>query len=109
MGEDYHQKFICPNGTLFNDRIEACDYWFNVNCEKITKSMKISLSVDRKQDDFHIPNNTFQPSYEMTLGKQIHVDRNQTINKLMESLKNFVANALNQTNLKNFTNISNKH
>lgn len=30
---EYHQKFICPNGTLFNVRIQSCDHWFNVECQ----------------------------------------------------------------------------
>lgn len=25
--------FMCPTGTLFNQAIMACDFWYNVNCE----------------------------------------------------------------------------
>ena len=24
--------FLCPNGTLFNQRYFTCDWWFNVDC-----------------------------------------------------------------------------
>ena len=26
-------SFLCPNGTLFNQRLFVCDWWFNVDCE----------------------------------------------------------------------------
>ena len=25
--------FLCPNGTLFNQAVTVCDWWFNVDCE----------------------------------------------------------------------------
>ena len=25
-------KFLCPNGTLFNQQYFICDWWFNVDC-----------------------------------------------------------------------------
>ena len=28
-----HASFLCPNGTLFNQRLYVCDWWFNVDCE----------------------------------------------------------------------------
>lgn len=28
--------FMCPTGTLFNQAIMACDFWYNVNCESAT-------------------------------------------------------------------------
>ena len=27
-------SFLCPNGTLFNQRLFVCDWWFNVDCEE---------------------------------------------------------------------------
>ena len=29
-------SFLCPNGTLFNQRLFVCDWWFNVDCEGST-------------------------------------------------------------------------
>lgn len=26
--------FLCPTGTLFNQAIMACDFWYNVNCDR---------------------------------------------------------------------------
>lgn len=25
-------SFLCPNGTIFNQHLLTCDWWFNVNC-----------------------------------------------------------------------------
>ena len=27
-------SFLCPNGTLFDQRYFVCDYWFNVDCSQ---------------------------------------------------------------------------
>ena len=29
----YPVSFLCPNGTLFNQEVFVCDWWFNVDCE----------------------------------------------------------------------------
>lgn len=28
----YPVSFLCPNGTIFNQQIFVCDWWFNVDC-----------------------------------------------------------------------------
>nr|CAD7571646.1 unnamed protein product [Timema californicum] len=30
-GQKY--SFLCPNGTLFNQAVRVCDWWFNVDCK----------------------------------------------------------------------------
>ncbi|XP_014254688.1 uncharacterized protein LOC106669619 [Cimex lectularius] len=25
-------SFLCPNGTVFNQAVRVCDWWFNVDC-----------------------------------------------------------------------------
>ena len=30
----YPVSFLCPNGTIFNQQIFVCDWWFNVDCEQ---------------------------------------------------------------------------
>jgi len=32
----YPVSFLCPNGTIFNQEIFVCDWWFNVDCEAST-------------------------------------------------------------------------
>lgn len=27
-----HDKTLCPNGTIFNQKILACDWWYNTDC-----------------------------------------------------------------------------
>ncbi|XP_034656263.1 uncharacterized protein LOC117893683 [Drosophila subobscura] len=35
-GREGHQgaKFLCTNGTIFNQKEFACDWWYNVKCEE---------------------------------------------------------------------------
>ncbi|XP_026474789.1 uncharacterized protein LOC113378476 [Ctenocephalides felis] len=35
-GREGHQgaSFLCANGTLFNQKLFACDWWYNVHCEE---------------------------------------------------------------------------
>ena len=28
----YPVSFLCPNGTIFNQEVFTCDWWFNVDC-----------------------------------------------------------------------------
>lgn len=32
----YPVSFLCPNGTIFNQELFNCDWWFNVDCEAST-------------------------------------------------------------------------
>lgn len=27
-------SFLCPNGTIFNERRGVCDWWYNVECSE---------------------------------------------------------------------------
>ncbi|XP_064544519.1 uncharacterized protein LOC135432685 [Drosophila montana] len=35
-GREGHQgaSFLCTNGTIFNQKEFACDWWYNVKCEE---------------------------------------------------------------------------
>ncbi|XP_055377076.1 uncharacterized protein LOC129609182 [Condylostylus longicornis] len=37
-GREGHQgaQFLCTNGTIFNQKEFACDWWYNVNCAEAT-------------------------------------------------------------------------
>ncbi|XP_033149565.1 uncharacterized protein LOC117134618 [Drosophila busckii] len=37
-GREGHQgaSFLCTNGTIFNQKEFACDWWYNVKCEEAT-------------------------------------------------------------------------
>ena len=37
--------FICPTGTLFNQQIMACDFWYNVNCEIATQYYDMNIPL----------------------------------------------------------------
>ncbi|KAK9502222.1 hypothetical protein O3M35_011030 [Rhynocoris fuscipes] len=35
--------FLCPNGTLFNQKEFACDWWYNVNCAEAPSLYELNL------------------------------------------------------------------
>lgn len=37
-------SFLCPNGTIFNQKKRICDWWYNVDCRK--HSRKIRSPID---------------------------------------------------------------
>ncbi|CAL7941455.1 unnamed protein product [Xylocopa violacea] len=44
-GREGHQgaSFLCTNGTLFNQREFACDWWYNVNCADAISLYSVNL------------------------------------------------------------------
>nr|XP_033189386.1 uncharacterized protein LOC117156453 [Bombus vancouverensis nearcticus] len=44
-GREGHQgaSFLCTNGTLFNQREFACDWWYNVNCADAPALYRLNL------------------------------------------------------------------
>ncbi|XP_031834816.1 uncharacterized protein LOC116427969 [Nomia melanderi] len=48
-GREGHQgaSFLCTNGTLFNQREFACDWWYNVNCADAPSLYNINLDPDK--------------------------------------------------------------
>lgn len=36
------QSFMCPNGTIFNQEISVCSWWFNVDCGKSEQFYKLN-------------------------------------------------------------------
>lgn len=39
-------SFLCPNGTLFNQRYFVCDWWFNVDC--LSSEKFYSLNAEKE-------------------------------------------------------------
>ncbi|KAK3882302.1 hypothetical protein Pcinc_013295 [Petrolisthes cinctipes] len=48
--------FLCPNGTIFNQRILACDWWFDVQCVTITTQYHVnSQGIQSQKHPQHQP------------------------------------------------------
>ena len=41
-------SFLCPNGTIFNQNTQVCDWWFNVECDSVTSLKKDSFGSFRQ-------------------------------------------------------------
>ena len=38
-------SFICPRGTIFNQKHRVCDWWYNVKCEDSTEFYDLNLDL----------------------------------------------------------------
>ena len=41
-------SFLCPNGTIFNQKKRICDWWYNVDCRKHSRKIR---SPDHEEDE----------------------------------------------------------
>ncbi|CAB0001593.1 unnamed protein product [Nesidiocoris tenuis] len=39
-------SFLCPNGTVFNQAVRVCDWWFNVDCPSSASRFAIYSKFD---------------------------------------------------------------
>ena len=55
--------FLCPTGTLFNQAIMACDFWYNVNCDRAPEfyDMNFQLYQPYQPKTTLRPRNNIQP------------------------------------------------
>lgn len=44
-GDESGVPMLCPNGTLFNEQIQVCDWWFNVVCWLLMKLTNLAGNV----------------------------------------------------------------
>lgn len=70
-----HDKFLCPNGTVFNQATRVCDWWFNVNCPASIWKYNINSDLYRRYKKVlhihpgvkpHIHKIPFHPKYQPT-------------------------------------------
>ena len=38
-------SFLCPNGTIFSQKVFACDWWYNVQCSATTKHYRLNRNL----------------------------------------------------------------
>ena len=38
-------SFLCPKGTIFNQKHRVCDWWYNVKCEDSTEFYDLNLDL----------------------------------------------------------------
>ena len=41
------QSFLCPNGTVFNQEIFVCNWWFNVDCDRSEQLYHLNDKLER--------------------------------------------------------------
>jgi hypothetical protein len=38
-------SFLCPKGTIFNQKHRVCDWWYNVKCEESPEFYDLNLVI----------------------------------------------------------------
>ncbi|CAH1391973.1 unnamed protein product [Nezara viridula] len=62
-------SFLCSNGTLFNQKEFACDWWYNVNCDEAPNYYELNLYAEKnpyypKKKPEEAPQHGAYPEYE---------------------------------------------
>lgn len=77
-GNNFHLKFICPNGTLYDTTLQACNYWFNVDCNKEEDTNALNtMSSDQELNASKGKETSTEPIFQMTVGASIKVADNR--------------------------------
>ncbi|KFM78010.1 hypothetical protein X975_23367, partial [Stegodyphus mimosarum] len=63
--EDRQESFLCGPGTTFNQRILACDFWYNFDCKESPSFFNANQDIGKVPDTIFKPDQTRtqQPSY----------------------------------------------
>ena len=81
-------RFICPNGTLFSQETQNCDYWFNVNCNENIEQYGTVTELNDSREDFKLePLPTEQPWSEQSIGASINIIENHNDNIISKTNK----------------------
>lgn len=86
----YHQTFMCPNGTLYSELTQNCDYWFKIDCKFHAKqnkknneyliSLKTHSTTSRPMFYFDKFDQSLQALRENLVEKSLPISKDTTIN-----------------------------
>lgn len=60
----YHQRFMCPNGTLYSELTQNCDFWFNIDC-------RFHARQNQKNNEFLTEKPSESPDVVLKLNSQV--------------------------------------
>ncbi|XP_036319644.1 uncharacterized protein LOC118734057 [Rhagoletis pomonella] len=71
-GREGHQgaSFLCTNGTIFNQKEFACDWWYNVKCEEAFTYYH--LNTDPRHNPYFQKTNELEEKHHESEGFHIH-------------------------------------
>ncbi|XP_076337080.1 uncharacterized protein LOC143239645 [Tachypleus tridentatus] len=44
-GEGFHKSFLCPNGSIFNQKTFTCMWWYNVSCQDASDFYQLNAQL----------------------------------------------------------------
>ncbi|GIX94290.1 chitin-binding type-2 domain-containing protein [Caerostris extrusa] len=62
--EDRQESFLCGPGTNFNQRILACDFWYNFDCNESPSFYNVNADIGK------VPDTIFKPGQSRVPGSQ---------------------------------------
>ncbi|XP_017483472.1 PREDICTED: uncharacterized protein LOC108372315 [Rhagoletis zephyria] len=71
-GREGHQgaSFLCTNGTIFNQKEFACDWWYNVKCDEAFTYYH--LNTDPRHNPYFQKTNELEENHHESEGFHIH-------------------------------------
>lgn len=70
-----HDRFLCSNGTLFDQKTRVCDWWYNVDCHSSVLKYGVNADLYREPthkmySPTHNPINKYQTHYKQPVPLQ---------------------------------------
>ena len=61
----YFKSFLCPNGTIFNQKYLVCDWWYKVNCSQSSKYFQSNNDIGIEGGNLLLSTNGFTENSDL--------------------------------------------
>lgn len=86
-----HDRFLCPNGTLFDQLTRVCNWWYNVHCDSSLSLYDINFDLYR--EPLKVPSQSLDitPYHQGLSSQPKSVDTVPNPNSFLRHVKDFEA------------------
>lgn len=87
-----HDRFLCPNGTVFDQLTRVCNWWYNVHCDSSLSLYDINFDLYR--EPLKVPSQSIDitPYHQGSSSHAESVDAVPKPNSFLRHVKDFEAN-----------------
>lgn len=87
-----HDRFLCPNGTVFDQLTRVCNWWFNVPCDNSLSLYDINFDLYR--EPLRVPSQSLEitPYHQGSSSHPKSVDTVPNPNSFLSHVRDFEAN-----------------
>lgn len=75
LGPDRMWTFLCPNGTIFNQQIFTCVWWFNYECQSSLELYSLNNNLYKADTGLEISQNAVTVSGPTPIPRQRRIKR----------------------------------